>query len=253
MSQVDRTGRAAPPGSDVAGTARAYAQIRAAIVENRYAPGQRLVEQHIAAEFDLSRTPVREALRRLEAEGLVTSERNRGAVVRPISAADVVDLYELRGRLESYAAELAAQRATEIEIVAIQHAAHGFSRVQRSGDVADLEFVRELNAANRAIHDGIVVAAHHDRLASMLSRTVDIPLVFRSFRSFDRMQLERSDLFHHLIADAIAARAPRRAARLMSEHIAQGLDALLAGMPAEPDDDLSPPPRPNRSKRQRGS
>ena len=196
---------------------------------------------------------MREALRRLEAEGLVTSERNRGAVVRPISKADVVDLYELRGRLESYAAELAAQRATETEVLAVQHAAAQFSRVQRAGDVPDLEFVRELNAANRAIHDGIVLAAHHERLASMLSRTVDIPLVFRSFRSFDRAQRERSDLFHHLIADAISSRSPRRAAQLMSEHIAQGLDALLAGMAAEGDDSLSPMPPPNGSTRQRES
>ena len=60
----------------------AYELIRTAIVENRYEPGQRLVEQRIAEEFGLSRTPVREALRRLEAEGLVVAERNRGARVR---------------------------------------------------------------------------------------------------------------------------------------------------------------------------
>ena len=96
--------------SDAVGTTHAYEQVRAAIVENRYAPGQRLIEQRLAAELGLSRTPVREALRILEAEGLVVSERNRGATVRPLSPTEVVDLYGLRIRLESYAAELAAER-----------------------------------------------------------------------------------------------------------------------------------------------
>ena len=66
--------------ADTAGAAHAYTQVRAAIVENRYPPGHRLVEQRIAEELGLSRTPVREALRMLEAEGLVVSERNRGAI-----------------------------------------------------------------------------------------------------------------------------------------------------------------------------
>ena len=79
----------------VAGVAHAYEQVRAAIVENRYPPGRRLVEQRIAAELGLSRTPVREALRMLEAEGLVVSERNRGAMVRPLSSTEVEDLYGL--------------------------------------------------------------------------------------------------------------------------------------------------------------
>ena len=85
--------------------------MRAAIVENRYPPGQRLVEQRIAEELGLSRTPVREALRMLEAEGLVVSERNRGAMVRPLSSTEVDDLYGLRIRLESYAVEVATERS----------------------------------------------------------------------------------------------------------------------------------------------
>ena len=72
--------------------ADAYAKVRAAIVESRYPPGHRLVEQRIAEELGLSRTPVREALRMLQAEGLVVSERNRGAMVRPLSPTEVVDL-----------------------------------------------------------------------------------------------------------------------------------------------------------------
>jgi DNA-binding GntR family transcriptional regulator len=215
---------------DAVGTTHAYEQVRAAIVENRYAPGQRLIEQRLAAELGLSRTPIREALRILEAEGLVVSERNRGAIVRPLSPTEVVDLYGLRIRLESYAAELAAQRITEQELAALVDAADEFSAVRHDVDVATLEGVRRLNEANRRLHDRILAAARHDRLATMLARTVDIPLVFQAFRSFGPAEIERSDTFHHLIVDAIARGDGARAAALMAEHIAQGRDAVLDAM-----------------------
>jgi DNA-binding GntR family transcriptional regulator len=209
----------------------AYEQIRSAIVESRYKAGERLVEQRIAAEFEFSRTPVREALRRLEAEGLVVSERNRGAVVRPLALDDVVDLYELRARLESYAAELAAARRSPSELTSIGNAVAAFSDALDETDADDLDTVRAMNAANGLVHGAIVAAAHHERLAAMLARTVDIPLVFQAFRRFDRDERKRSDLFHQLIYEAIVGSDGPRAGRLMTEHILQGLAVLRAAMP----------------------
>jgi DNA-binding GntR family transcriptional regulator len=205
----------------------AYDEVRAAIVENRYRPGQRLVEQRIAEELGLSRTPVREALRLLEAEGLVVSERNRGAMVRPLSSTEVGDLYGLRIKLESYAVEVATARATEEELGELVAAADAFSEVRASVDVDSVAGVRRLHEANRRFHDAIITAARHRRLESMLARTVDIPLVFRAFQSFGAAEIERSDTFHHLIAEAMCRRDAARAASLMAEHIAQGRDAVL--------------------------
>ena len=202
----------------------AYAKVRAAIVENRYPPGHRLIEQRIAEELGLSRTPVREALRMLEAEGLVVSERNRGAMVRPLSETEIVDLYGLRIRLESYAVEIATERATEPELGALVDAADAFGAVRENGDV------HLLHEANRALHDGILSAARHHRLASMLTRTVDIPLVFQAFQTFGPAEIERSDTFHHLIVEAMCRRDGARASALMGEHIAQGRDAVLDAM-----------------------
>jgi DNA-binding GntR family transcriptional regulator len=213
--------------ADAVGAAHAYAQVRAAIVENRYPPGQRLVEQRIAEELGLSRTPVREALRRLEVEGLVVSERNRGAVVRPLSSTEVVDLYGLCIRLESYAVEVATERATEAELGELVAAADAFGDVRRTVDVEAIEGVRMVHEANRRFHDGLLSAARHHRLAAMLARTVDIPLVFQAFRSFGPAEIERSDTFHHLIVEAMCRRDAGRAASLMGEHIAQGRDAVL--------------------------
>ena len=103
----ERSGERPPRRSTPAARAHAYAQVRAAIVENRYPPGQRLVEQRIAEELGLSRTPVREALHMLEAEGLVVSERHRGADGppavgdrggRPLRAAHPARVLRRRGR-----------------------------------------------------------------------------------------------------------------------------------------------------------
>jgi len=215
---------------DNVGVELAYERVRAAIVENRYPPGQRLVEQRLAEELGLSRTPIREALRMLEAEGLVVSERNRGAMVRPLSTTEVVDLYGLRIRLESYAFVFTKKRATETELCALVATADAFSEIRRSVDVDAVEGVRLIHEANRRFHDTIISAARHRRLATMLARTVDIPLVFQAFRTFGAAEIERSDTFHHLIAEAMSRRDATRAAALMAEHIAQGRDAVLDAM-----------------------
>lgn len=212
---------------DAPGAANAYEQVRTAIVENRYLPGQRLVEQRLAEELGLSRTPVREALRMLEAEGLVISERHRGAVVRPISPNEVFDLYGLRSRLEAYAAELAAERITDAELEDLKAAAAEFGEVRLSVDVSSIEGVRRLNEANRRFHNAIVRAARHERLTAMIGRTVDLPLVFQAFRAFSPAEIQRSDMFHQLIADAVGRHDRIRAGALMAEHIAQGRDAVL--------------------------
>jgi DNA-binding GntR family transcriptional regulator len=206
-----------------------YARLRAAIVEGRYAPGERLIEVKLASELEASRGPIREALRRLDAEGLVVHERNRGAIVRPLTLAEVIDQYELRGRLEAYAAELAAQRATDDELSRLRTAADTFTTVRTDGAGDGIAGVRRLNDANRALHDMILEAAHHTRLSTLVGRTVDLPLVFRAFNRFGDAERERSDMFHHWIVEAIVARDATRASRLMAEHIALGRDAVVAG------------------------
>ena len=210
----------------------AYAQIRQAIVEGRYEPGQRLVEQRIAEEFALSRTPVREALRRLEAEGLVQSEPNRGAVVRDLTTDDLADLYGLRAQLEAYAAELAAARIEAHQVAELDAAIADFDAALAAG-TADLDTTRVLAEANRRIHATILAAARHDRLGQLLERTVDVPLSFQAFRQFDRAETERSHLFHQLIRDAIVAGDASRASALMREHVLQGRDVLVAHLSDE--------------------
>jgi DNA-binding GntR family transcriptional regulator len=223
------TGQAAGMG-DNQQAPTAYDRIRQAIVEGRYRPGTRLIEQRIAAELDLSRTPVREALRALEAEGLVVSYVNRGSVVRPIEVGDLRDLYELRARLESFAAFRAARLRTDAELDTMDAAMRAYRSAVSTASAGDLEGLRAITAANSQFHGAVMDAARHERLAVLLSRATDAPLVYQAFRHFDRAALRRSDLFHRLIRAAIAAGDSLRAERLMGEHIDQGRDVLLEQM-----------------------
>jgi DNA-binding GntR family transcriptional regulator len=205
---------------------RAYDLIRASIIQGRYVPGQRMIEERIADEFGLSRTPVREALRMLGVEGLIISERNRGAIVRPLSSKDVYDLYELRACLESLAAERAAKRCTPEDLADLDRAIAAFDDAIPLDSSADEERLEALNDANSRFHGTLLRMADHSRLSQLLSKTVDIPLVFQSFRSFDRDERVRSNLFHRFIRDAIARGDSKEAGRLMGEHIFLGHEAL---------------------------
>jgi len=209
------------------GRLHAYEQIRRAIVEGRYDAGQRLIEKNLGEEFEVSRTPVREALRMLESEGLVVSLPNKGAVVRPLSAQDVYDIYDLRVRLESLAAERAARDPSPEQLALLDAANEEMAALLPSFDGDDVDIVRQIEAVNHRFHQGFIDMADSWRLTQLLARTVHAVLVFRNFQSYTPDELERSLLFHRLIAQAIARQEASRAGNLTAEHIMLGRDILV--------------------------
>ncbi len=213
--------------SEISDNERVYRHMRREIIEGRYEPGERIVEARVADTLSVSRTPVREAVRRLETEGLVVTERNRGAQVRIITEADVADLYEARSRMEGFMSELAARRAEPDDIDAIRAAADHFDRVVDRVDPESVEGTRELLRANDRFHAALVSAGRADQVHRILATAVDLPLVFTTFDLYSSAELRRSGLFHQLIADAVEDRDPDRAGRLMTEHVLQGRDTHL--------------------------
>src|SRR5437868_9162498 len=118
-------------------SAAATELIREAIVDGRLPPGQRLKEEELARELGISRTPVREALLILQAEGLVDAAPNRGAVVRSHDADDLEDLYQLRALLEGYAARRAATNIPEAAVTELWASCERFESLAE-GDVQEL-------------------------------------------------------------------------------------------------------------------
>lgn len=205
----------------------AYREIRRAIVDGRYPGGQRLIERQISEELHLSRTPVRESIRRLEAEGLVLTERNRGAMVRPVTEIDVVDVYELRAPLEALAARRAAARATADDLSELDRVISMFDRAMQVSDPVAVADAPQVDEANGEFHRCLLRIAAHSRLTHLLAGAVDLPAVVPA-RTFSTAERIRSNLFHRLIRDAVAAHEPDRAGRLMSEHIFMARDTVLA-------------------------
>lgn len=121
---------------DAATREHVYAGIRAALVRGRFAPGEKLVLRQLAAEFNVSLTPVREAMHRLIAEGVVTHERGRSVRVPVLTREKILELRDIRMTLECLAVERGAARATEAEVRALERLTEELYAARRDGDVA---------------------------------------------------------------------------------------------------------------------
>ena len=130
-------------------------RVRDAILGGAYAPGAQLREVDLSATLDVSRGPVREALLRLEREGLVRSAWHRGATVADLSIEDIKELYSLRGALEQFAVQQVVERASDEAIAAVERAAEAMAR-------AEDEYA--LVRCDIAFHDAVYAATGHRRL-----------------------------------------------------------------------------------------
>lgn len=140
----------------------AYARVREAIRNGTLPPGVRLTETDLAARFGVSRTPIRQAIAKLEAEGLLTHEPRRGLSVSRPDHAQVVELYVMREILEGAAARLAAQHASETEIAAMEELV--------AGEPAIFADAPKLAAVNQRLHGLLYLAAHNRYLLRSLEQ-----------------------------------------------------------------------------------
>jgi DNA-binding GntR family transcriptional regulator len=207
-----------------------YAQLRRLIIEGRYPAGARLVEERLASELGVSRTPVRQALARAAAEGLVELFPHRGAVVRSFSAADLLEIYDLRAALESLAAGRAAAHITQQQLATLEQAALALEQAISRSFASREEEIHYLVQQNALFHDTIIVACGNRRLSRTLATVVDVPLQFRSFNWYSAEHRRISNFFHRGILHALRRADAERARALMQEHIYHGRDALLQSL-----------------------
>ncbi|MEJ2027604.1 MAG: GntR family transcriptional regulator [Limibacillus sp.] len=187
----------------------AYDQLLAAIDSGELPPGSRLRESQLAERFGISRTPVREALRRLEAQGLVAHEPHRGVVVAQLDYDQLGELYAVREVLEGTAARLAARHASPEEIEILRDL------------VADHE-------ANKRFHRQINRACHNRYLNAMLENMrVNLALLSgTTFTLAERRQVVAAE--HAGIVEAIAEGDEEKAEMLARRHISNGYKARVA-------------------------
>ena len=202
---------------------QAYRTVRDGIISGRFPPSSRITEQEIAEAAGVSRTPVREALRRLHAEGLVEFQANHGAVVTDWSDADVDEVFELRAMLESYGAARAARHATPAQKRELRELAEEQWRLSMERGEGHLERIGELNSR---FHRRLQEAAGSPRLARALAALLEAPLVLKMFVKYSPQDLERSGLHHLEMVRAIDAGDDDWAASVMRSHILAARGAL---------------------------
>jgi DNA-binding GntR family transcriptional regulator len=205
---------------DLSLRADGYEDLREAIVSGELLPGERLLEEDLSARLGLGRAAVRMALVRLEHDGLVQRERNRGARVRRVSESEAVEILEARAALEGLAARHAAHNADDGAVGELRDMVAEMRDLRERGDLLAASDV------NARLHGRILELSGHDT-AKRLSQTLSSQLVRFQYRTVLLPgRPERSDAEHTEIVEAIAARDSDTAEQAMRRHLSRVAQAL---------------------------
>jgi DNA-binding GntR family transcriptional regulator len=200
-------------------TEEAHRRIRTDIIEGRIRPNMHLVANDLAQQLEISRTPIREALQLLASEGLVLATR-RGFVVREHSPEEIRFIYEVRAALEEMASRLAAERATDEHIAALEKlGAHTEAAAESPREViVDL---------NNAFHEAVMNAAGNPRLHSINSRNSQHFFNYNIAKLYSHDEAARAIYEHGLLLEAIKAGNGDDAAKAAREHVMNALEVTL--------------------------
>ena len=206
---------------------RAYHTIRESILSGEFAPNSRLKEADLVVRCGNSRTPIREALRRLAAEDFISLSQNQGAQVKAWTLEDIDDMYQLRALLEPYAAGRAAKYISLNQLDKIKVAIVEMDGVLAC-DAPDGKKVEDFLKFNQIVHTTIWQAAGSERLESMLGRLIEQALVIRTARKFSIDRIAQSHHHHEELLCALKAHDELWSESIMRSHILAARDALLS-------------------------
>lgn len=204
---------------------QAREQIRASILDGTIRPGERLTIEQLAGELGVSRTPVREALKALEQDGLVHLLPHRGAVVESVAQDEVHHRYTIRAMLEGYAAELACSlngARIAVELEALCDRLEAAARRAKPGDRSSIERMSELN---REFH-GLVRDGSGSRTLIRLLEGLRNPVSYTYSHWQDDERRQASLEIHREITGAFQRGDAKRARKLMEQHIFEARDTI---------------------------
>ena len=205
-------------------------RLRDLILTGEYGPDERLVEEQLAERLGVSRTPVRQALTMLEAEGLVEIAPHRGATVCSFSIEDVWDIYDLRAVMEGHAARRAAGRIEGGELSRLRELTGEMEGLLAGRFDDHEEEIRTLVGLNQEFHGIIVEASRNRRLQRLINRTVEIPLMFKAFFWYTPHERVISNHYHRQILEALEKGDADRAEIIMREHVYEGRDFVIGAL-----------------------
>ena len=190
-----------------------YEELKRQIMIGEIPPGTRMMEVELAEKIGVSRTPVREAIRKLEKEGLISIEPRRGAYASDISIKDMVDVLEVRQTLEGMVASLAASKITEEEKDELFQSLNEYKEAVNGGIIEDII------KCDEHFHEKIVSISGNKTLIQMVSQIQDLALRFRYifYEDFSRFQGQPGE--HREIADAVVSGDSLKARECAERHV----------------------------------
>ncbi|MFE3453552.1 GntR family transcriptional regulator [Nonomuraea sp. NPDC059194] len=197
-------------------------ELRRAITTGRLRPGSPIRQDALAEEFDVSRVPLREALKTLQGEGLVTYQAHRGYFVETLSLDDLREVYRIRQLLEEEAVRRAVPRLTADDLARLDHAQQEVERAAAAGQV------QEMAAANRVFHLTLFECSGMPRLVRLIRTLWDATDAYRSMYYGDGGNRERVVGEHRAVLDALRAADADAAVLRLDEHRAHAVTALSA-------------------------
>lgn len=199
-----------------------FQTLRQAILHGELKPGERLMEIHLAQKLGVSRTPVREAIRKLELEGLVLMIPRKGAVVAEITMTDLEDVLEVRMALEELAVKSACRKITQEQLAEVKRLAAEFRKLLYSEDVTACA------EADVAMHDAIYEATGNRRLVQMLNNLREQMYRYRMEYLKDRQAHSFLVEEHEEIVNALENRDEKRALEATCRHIERQRDHIIS-------------------------
>jgi DNA-binding GntR family transcriptional regulator len=198
-----------------------FENLKQAIIRGEMAPGDRLVESRLADALDISRTPVREAIHKLEREGLLRRLPKGGFVVMNLSREDIEETIGIRCVLESYAARLAAENYTEQDLLPLEEKIREFQKFLDEGQLDELPRI------NTEFHNLFYALSRSPKLIKMINDLRDQISRFRKILLKNDKLAEGSNEDHKKMLEAIRERDVNRVERVVKQHIARGLRIVL--------------------------
>ena len=195
--------------------------LRQAILTGELSPGERLMEIHLANRLGVSRTPIREAIRKLELEGLVTMIPRRGAEVAQITEKSMNDVLEVRSAMDALCVELACDRITVAELERLHAACEEFEKAVKRKDV------KEIAQADVALHDIIAEATGNARLIQLISNLSQQMYRYRFEYIKDFSQQDRAGEEHRIIYESIVKKDKETAKEAAKLHIDNQKKAII--------------------------
>ncbi|HEX3722359.1 MAG TPA: GntR family transcriptional regulator [Nitrolancea sp.] len=204
--------------------AQVHQILRQALLQSKFPAGERLIETQLAEMLGVSRTPIREALSKLEAEGLVeTAPSGGGVIVRDLQA-ELVEIYGLRQRLEGYAAALAATHITEDELAALDEVR------QQALAMLDRPSPERRAELNNRFHSLLTEASHSPRLVRLVNDYRDYFLTPEFILYYDRATGMRQHEQHREIVEALKSHDAARCEQLVKDHFERALAVIRQGL-----------------------